>query len=114
MPLLGIDLGTTFSAMAHLDANGTPVTIPNAEGELTTPSVVLFEKNGDVVVGREARRAALAEPERVAECVKRYMGDAVFPRQFNGEELSPVAISAMILKKLKQDAERRIGRVAGA
>ena len=68
---IGIDLGTTFSAAAYLDAQGQPVTIPNAENELTTPSVVLFEPGGDIVVGREARQAALTDPGRVADAVKR-------------------------------------------
>jgi molecular chaperone DnaK len=114
MAVLGIDLGTTFSAVAYLDPNGTPITLPNAEGELTTPSVVLFEANGDVVVGREAKRAALSEPARVAECVKRHMGERFFPRPVSGAPLTPQAISALILKKLKQDAERRLGPTDGA
>ncbi|HWE97137.1 MAG TPA: Hsp70 family protein [Tepidisphaeraceae bacterium] len=108
MPLLGIDLGTTFSAMAYLDANGSPATILNAEGELTTPSVVLFDEDGEVIVGREARRAALAEPGRVAECAKRHMGDPYYPRLINGKRLSPISLSALILKKMRQDAERRL------
>ena len=114
MPVLGIDLGTTFSAMAYLDRNGTPITVPNAEGELTTPSVVLFEQNGDLVVGREARRAALCEPDRVVECVKRYMGDDFYPFTIDGQRFTPSAISALILKKLKQDAELRVGPIEGA
>ena len=113
MALLGIDLGTTFSAMASLDPNGVPMTIPNAEGELTTPSVVLFEPNGEVIVGREARRAALAEPSRVAEDVKRHMGDADFPKLLNGKRLTPVGISSLILDKLRRDAVKRIGRIEG-
>ena len=114
MALLGIDLGTTFSAVAHLDEHGHPVTLTNAEGELTTPSVVLFDEGGDVVVGREARRAALVEPDRVAEHVKRYMGDPYYPKTIGGRRLSPPAISALILKKLKQDAERKVGKIDGA
>jgi molecular chaperone DnaK len=114
MATVGIDLGTTFSAIAHLDEHGKPVTIPNSDGELTTPSVVLFDRNGEIVVGREARRVALSEPDRVAEDVKRYMGDTTYPKAIDGKKLSPPAISALILKKLKQDAERRIGPVDGA
>lgn len=114
MPLVGIDLGTTFSAIAYLDEHGKPVTVPDSEGELTTPSVVLFEPNGDVVVGREARRIALSEPARVAEDVKRYMGDANYPKLINGQKFTPPAISALILKKLKQDAAKRIGPIDGA
>jgi molecular chaperone DnaK len=114
MPLIGIDLGTTFSAVAHLDQSGTPTTIPNAEGELTTPSVVLFEKDGEVVVGRTARRAALAEPGRTADYIKRSMGEPFYPRLINGKQMTPVFLSSLILKKLKQDAERKIGRIDGA
>jgi molecular chaperone DnaK len=113
MPVIGIDLGTTFSAVAYLDANGTPTTILNAEGELTTPSAVLFEKSGDIVVGREARRAALAEPASVAECVKRHIGDPFYPKLINGNRFSPIEISALILVKLIQDARKKVGAVDG-
>jgi molecular chaperone DnaK len=114
MATVGIDLGTTFSAIAYLDEHGRPITIPNSDGELTTPSVVLFDAGGEVVVGREARRVALSEPDRVAEDVKRYMGEPNYPKTIDGKKLSPPAISALILKKLKQDAERRIGPIDGA
>lgn len=113
MPVIGIDLGTTFSAMAYLDTNGHPTTIPNAEGELTTPSAVLFEKSGDIVVGREARRAAMSEPDSVAECVKRHIGDPYYPKLINGNRFSPVEISALILVKLIQDARKKIGTIDG-
>jgi molecular chaperone DnaK len=114
MATVGIDLGTTFSSIAYLDSHGKPVTVPNAQGELTTPSVVLFDKSGEVIVGREARRVALSEPARVAEDVKRFIGDPFFPKLIDGKKLTPPAISALILKKLKQDAETRIGTVDGA
>jgi molecular chaperone DnaK len=114
MPLIGIDLGTTFSAVSYLDASGTPTTIPNAEGELTTPSVVLFEKDGEVVVGRAARRAALVEPGRTADYIKRSMGEAFYPRLVDGKQMTPVVLSSYILKKLKQDAEQKIGKIDGA
>jgi len=114
MPIIGIDLGTTFSAVAYLDPNGAPTTIPNAEGELTTPSVVLFEKDGEVVVGRAARRAALVEPGRTADYIKRYMGEAFYPRLVDGKQMTPVVLSSLILKKLKQDAEKKIGKIEGA
>jgi molecular chaperone DnaK len=113
MPVLGIDLGTTFSAMAYLDTHGTPTTIPNDEGDLTTPSVVLFEKSGDIIVGREARRAALSEPNSVAQNAKRYMGEPHYPTLINGSQFTPVEISAFILLKLIQDAQKRIGPVEG-
>jgi len=111
---IGIDLGTTFSAMAYLDTHGTPVTIPNAEGTLITPSVVLFESDGEIVVGSEAKKAAITDPELVVECVKREMGERYFSRPINGRKIPPPAVSALILKKIKQDAEAKIGPVAGA
>jgi molecular chaperone DnaK len=113
MAYIGIDLGTTFSAMAYVDRDGQTLTIPNAEGELTTPSVVLFESAHDVLVGREAKRAALAEPERVAEDTKRYMGEEFYPRLLLNERFSPVTLSAVILMKLKRDAEARLGSIDG-
>ena len=114
MNYIGIDLGTTFSAVAHLAPQGRPVTIPNAEGELTTPSVVLFESDESVIVGREAKRAALAEPGNVAQDVKRYMGEASYPKLLRGRSISPINISAIILKKLVKDAEARLGPIDGA
>src|SRR5204863_8981218 len=98
---VGIDLGTTYSAMAWLDPHGTPVTLPNAEDETTTPSVVLFEPSGEVVVGREAKRAALVVPDLVADCVKRDMGEPQYHKRINYRFYSPSSISALILKKLK-------------
>jgi len=111
---IGIDLGTTFSAMAYLSDKGQPVTITNAEGDPTTPSVVLFKPDGSVKIGHEARLAALGEPERVAECVKRDIGESHYHRPINGKNLAPEAISALILKKLRQDAEKILGPVHGA
>ncbi|MEX2213487.1 MAG: Hsp70 family protein, partial [Phycisphaeraceae bacterium] len=80
----------------------------------TTPSVVWFESEDSVVVGRDARRAGMVEPDRVAEDVKRYIGDEFYPRLVMGKRLSPISLSAIILKKLKQDAEARLTRVDGA
>ena len=111
---IGIDLGTTFCAMAYVDAHGTPVTIPNAEGSLTTPSVVFFEPNGQVTVGVEARAAAVKYPHLVIECVKREMGERFYNREIQGKKLPPPAISALILKKLKQDAHAKLGPIDGA
>lgn len=111
---IGIDLGTTYSAMAWLDSHGTPVTLTNAEDDTTTPSVVLFEPSGEVIVGREAKRAALMVPDLVADYVKRDMGEAQYHKRINFRFYSPPSISALILKKLKQDAERRIGPITGA
>jgi molecular chaperone DnaK len=105
---VGIDLGTTYSLVAHLDAQGRPCCIPNAHGELLTPSVVLFEDSGSIV-GKEAVLASAAEPDRVAECVKRDMGSKGYRKQINGEYLPPEVISSLILRSLKADAERKLG-----
>jgi molecular chaperone DnaK len=110
---VGIDLGTTYSVVAYLDAQGRPGSIPNASGDLLTPSVVLFEEGGSVV-GKEALQASALEPERVAECVKRDMGAKVYRKKINGEHLPPEVISSLILRGLKADAERRLGPVRRA
>jgi molecular chaperone DnaK len=110
---LGIDLGTTYSVVAHLDGHGRPVSMPNAVGDLLTPSVVLFEAEGNVV-GKEAVLASAMEPERVADCVKRDMGSKAYRKKINGESLPPEVISSFILRSLKADAERKLGPVARA
>jgi molecular chaperone DnaK len=104
---VGIDLGTTFSAVAHIDAYGKPQIIPNAENERITPSVILFEA-GNAIVGSVARNNAVAEPEKIVEFVKRDMGKPKehFHREFNGKKYSAEELSAVILMKLKNDAER--------
>ena len=105
---VGIDLGTTYSLIAHLDAQGRPCCIPNVHGELLTPSVVLFE-DGGTIVGKEAVLASAAEPDRVAECAKRDMGTKAYRKQINGEFLPPEVISSLVLRSLKADAERKLG-----
>ncbi|MBI2806509.1 MAG: Hsp70 family protein, partial [Planctomycetes bacterium] len=107
-PAVGIDLGTTFSLVAHLDSAGRPWTIPNAEGDLLTPSVVLFE-GASVVVGKEAVKAAAMEPERIAQFAKRDMGSSVYSKAINGEHFPPEVIQSLILEKLKRDAEAKLG-----
>jgi molecular chaperone DnaK len=104
---VGIDLGTTFSAVAHIDAYGKPQIIPNSENERITPSVILFE-SGNAIVGSLARNSAVAEPEKIVEFVKREMGKPKehFYREFNGKKYSAEELSAVILMKLKNDAER--------
>ncbi len=109
-PAIGIDLGTTYSAVAYVDAHGRPTCIPNASGDVVTPSVVLFEE-GSTVVGEEALMAAPMEPDRVAACVKRDMGHKTYSKQVNGENLPPEVISSLVLRSLKADAERRFGPV---
>jgi molecular chaperone DnaK len=107
-PIVGIDLGTTYSVVAAIDRSGRPVTIPNRHGDLSTPSVILIEHDG-VIVGKEAQRLALAEPDRVAECPKRDMGLPHYHRPVAGRLYAPAVLSAVILKRLKADAQRRIG-----
>jgi len=104
---VGIDLGTTFSAVAHVDQYGKPQVIPNAENERITPSVILFEE-ANVVVGSVARNSAVAEPEKIVEFVKREMGKPKehFHREFNGKKYSAEELSAVILMKLRQDAQK--------
>src|SRR5262249_4631363 len=94
--VVGIDLGTTYSVVAHLDAHGRPVSVPNAAGDLLTPSVVLFDEGG-TVVGKEAVLAAAMEPEKIAECVKRDMGSRAYRKKIQGEVLPPEVISSIIL-----------------
>ena len=108
--IVGIDLGTTYSVVAALDPAGRPVTIPNRHGELSTPSVLLFEDDR-VIVGKEAQRLALLEPDRVAECAKRDMGARHYHRPVAGRQVPPQVISATVLKRLKADAERRVGPI---
>lgn len=108
---LGIDLGTTYSLVAHVDSQGRPWCIPNAVGDNLTPSVVLFDEGGGVVVGKEAVSASALEPELVADLVKRDMGSKAYRKRINGELLPPEVISSFILKTLMEDAERKLGPV---
>ena len=94
--------------MARLDETGRPVTVPNAEGDLTTPSVVLFD-GSDVVVGKEAVKALATEAERIAECAKRDLGLREYHKPVDGVTYPPEALQAFILKKLREDASRLIG-----
>lgn len=111
--LIGIDLGTTFCAVATLDERGQAVTVPNQDGEMLTPSAVLIE-DGNAVVGQSARDVALEQPDRVAMLIKRYMGHAKFSNPVAGRDFRPETLSAIILKKLVQDAERRLGPISKA
>ncbi len=105
--ILGIDLGTTFSCMAIMEA-GTPVVIPNAEGGRTTPSVVAFTREGERLVGSLAKRQSITNPTRTIQSIKRRMGTT---EKINIDEkkYTPQEISAMILQKLKVDAESYLG-----
>jgi len=105
--VLGIDLGTTNSCMAVIEG-GEPVVIPNAEGNRTTPSVVAFRKDGERLVGEVAKRQAVLNPERTISSTKRHMGSR-HRYKIDGKDYSPEEISAMILGKLKADAEAYLG-----
>ena len=106
--IIGIDLGTTNSCVAVMEG-GEPVVIPNAEGNRTTPSVVAFSKNGERLVGQIAKRQAVTNPDNTVISIKRKMGPAEKVK-IEGEEFSPQEISAMILQKLKTDAENYLGQ----
>ena len=111
---VGIDLGTTFSAICYLDDQGNPTPIPNDDDEVETPSLILLASSGHVIVGPSRQRAAMEKSENVVERIKRWMGNAEFKRTFDGREITPEFISALILKKLRQDAEKRIGPIGNA
>ena len=106
--IIGIDLGTTNSCVAVMEG-GEPVVIPNAEGNRTTPSVVAFSKNGERLVGQIAKRQAVTNPDHTVISIKRDMGTNK-KVNIEGDEFSPQEISAMILQKLKTDAENYLGQ----
>ena len=101
--VIGIDLGTTNSCVAVME-NGEPVIIPNSEGGRTTPSVVGFTKNGERVVGEAARRQQAVNSGRTVLSIKREMGND-YRVKIDGKAYTPQEISAMILQKLRRDAE---------
>lgn len=111
---VGIDLGTTFSCLAYLNEQGDPVPVANDDDEDETPSLVLLADSGHVIVGPSRTRAAMEDPEHVVDRVKRHMGSAEYKRTFDGREITPEFLSALILKKLRQDGERRIGKIGNA
>jgi len=111
--LVGIDLGTTFSVIAQLDSKANSVTIPNKDGDPLTASAVYLD--GDTaIVGNAAKQAAAVDSSNVALFVKRDMGQAAYSRRVGGRLFRPETLSAIILRKLKQDAERRIGPISQA
>ncbi len=112
-PAVGIDLGTTFSVLAHLDADGRPRTVPNEEGDLITPSAVFFDRQAPIV-GREALRAAELEPERLARFAKREVGQRQFGKSICGCAFPPEVIESLVLGKLKHDASLKLGQVSKA
>ena len=105
--VIGIDLGTTNSCVAVMEG-GEAVVIPNAEGNRTTPSVVAFSKTGERMVGQVAKRQAITNPDRTISSIKREMGSD-YKVEIDGKKYTPQEISAMILQKLKADAEAYLG-----
>jgi molecular chaperone DnaK len=105
---VGIDLGTTNSVVALLEG-GEPTVIANAEGARTTPSIVAFAKNGEVLVGEVAKRQAVTNVDRTIRSVKRHMGEGDWKRNIDGKDYTPQEISARVLQKLKRDAEAYLG-----
>ena len=106
--IIGIDLGTTNSCVAVLEG-GEPVVIANAEGARTTPSVVAFAKTGERMVGQVAKRQAVTNPDRTISSIKREMGSN-YRVTVDGKSYTPQEISAMVLQKLKADAEAYLGQ----
>ncbi len=110
---VGIDLGTTYSAIAMLDKDGNPTVLNNADGRPITPSVVLLDED-KVVVGPSFERISVADPKSIIEAIKREMGNKNFYVVYQNKKLTPEFISALILKKMKQDAEKVIGPISNA
>ncbi|MCL2347428.1 MAG: Hsp70 family protein [Planctomycetaceae bacterium] len=111
---VGIDLGTTFSSIAQVNEDGEPIPLQNEDDDVETASLILLAETGQVIVGPNRNRAAMEDPENVVERIKRHMGVTSFKRTFDGHEITPEFISALILKKLKQDGEKRIGEIGNA
>ena len=105
--VIGIDLGTTNSCVAVMEGEA-PVIIPNETGGRTTPSVVAFTAKGEKLIGEPARRQAAVNVDRTISSIKREMGTSS-RKKINGKDFSPQEISAMILKKMKEDAEAFLG-----
>ncbi len=105
--IIGIDLGTTNSAVAVMEG-GEPIIIPNVEGNRTTPSVIAFTKEGERLVGETAKRQAITNPDRTIQSIKRKMGSD-YKKEIDGKNYSPQELSAMILQKIKMDAESYLG-----
>jgi len=106
--ILGIDLGTTNSAFAVMEG-GDPEIIVNSEGDRTTPSVVAFTDDGERLVGKPAKNQAVQNPDRTIQSIKRHMGEENYTVDIEGEKYTPEQISAMILQKIKRDAEEYLG-----
>lgn len=107
--IYGIDLGTTYSCIAYVDEHGKPVVVPNSDTELTTPSVVYFESQENIVVGSTAKEVAKIYPSQVVSTVKRVMGDNDWVFEYEGHSYAPQEISSHILRKVVADAETNTG-----
>ena len=105
--IIGIDLGTTNSCVAVYEGS-EPVVIPNPEGARTTPSVIAFSKTGERMIGQVAKRQAITNPDRTIISIKREMGTA-YSKEIDGKKYTPQELSAMVLQKLKSDAEAYLG-----
>ena len=110
---VGIDLGTTYSCLSYLNEHGEPITVPNKDGELSTPSAVLFDGN-HVIVGTEALRNSIRHPDKVVVHAKRYMGSPNHRWKIGGKSYSPLDISTIILKSMLDSARERIGDIERA
>ncbi|AXX32188.1 Hsp70 family protein [Actinosynnema pretiosum subsp. pretiosum] len=108
-PVLGIDLGTTYSCVASLDENRRVSVLPNQEGDLTTPSVVFLEHSGNATVGKFAKNELKSEPGRVISLIKRHMGVEGYTVDVDGRELYPQQVSAIILRQVVEDALNVLG-----
>ena len=107
---VGIDLGTTYSAVATINEAGRPEVLTNFEGALTTPSIVLFDESGETIVGERARDLGQGQASNVVECVKRAMLTPQMEYNIKGKKFTPVGISSIILSKLIKDASERLGK----
>ncbi len=112
-PPVGIDLGTTYSLVAFLDASGRPTTVPNSWGDLLTPSAIFCDDDA-IVVGKEAIKNAALAPDRFAECFKRDMGGKAFRHKIRDLSVPPEVLSAFVLERLKKDAQQRLGQISKA
>jgi molecular chaperone DnaK len=108
-PVLGIDLGTTYSCVARLDENERVTVLPNSDGEYTTPSVVYYEDSGNVVVGKFAKKELDQDPDNVVALIKRHMGEANYTARVGDQDLYPSQVSAIILRKIVEDALTELG-----
>jgi molecular chaperone DnaK (HSP70) len=110
--IYGIDLGTTYSVVAYIDETGRPAVTRNSDGQDTTPSVVYFESDDNIVVGKVAEESGGVYPDQVIALIKREMGDKDWRREFFGKEYTPPSVSALILSALASDAAEHTGRPA--